>query len=119
MKTLPRFFLLVATLAAPLALSATITRNVEKTFTVQPGGNFKAQTQGGNIKIETSDRPEVHISVKQVVRASTEADARSTCHPPVCPPRRRTGDRPVGVHRSVTLPQSPCRTDFIRRVTWS
>ena len=75
MKTLPRLFLLVATLAAPLALSATITRNVEKTFIVQPGGNFKAQTQGGDIKIETSDRPEVHITVKQVVRASTEEEA--------------------------------------------
>ena len=75
MKTLPRLFLLVAALAAPLALSATITRNVEKTFTVQPGGNFKAQTQGGDIKIETSDRPEVRITVKQVVRASTEAEA--------------------------------------------
>src|SRR6478736_6091861 len=75
MKTLPRIFLFIAALAAPLALSATITRNVEKTFTVQPGGNFKAQTQGGDIKIETSDRPEVHITVKQVVRASTEAEA--------------------------------------------
>lgn len=75
MKTLPRLFLLVAALAAPLALSAKITRNVEKTFAVQPGGNFKAQTQGGDIKIETSDRPEVHITVKQVIRASTDAEA--------------------------------------------
>ena len=75
MKTLPRLFLLVAALAAPLALSAKITRNVEKTFTVQPGGNFKAQTQGGDIKVETSDRPEVHITVKQVIRAESEADS--------------------------------------------
>ena len=42
---------------------------------MQPGGNFKAQTQGGDIKIETSDRPEIHITVKQVVHASTEAEA--------------------------------------------
>lgn len=75
MKTLPRLFLLLAALAAPLALSAKITRNVEKTFTVQPGGNFKAQTQGGDITIQTSDRPEVRITVKQVIRASTEAEA--------------------------------------------
>jgi len=75
MKTLPRLFLLVAAFAAPLALSAKITRNVEKTFTVQPGGNFKAQTQGGDIKVETSDRPEVHITVKQVIRADSEAEA--------------------------------------------
>src|SRR6478735_2918775 len=75
MKTLPRIFLFIAALAAPLALSAKITRNVEQTFTVQPGGNFKALTQGGDIKIETSDRPEVHITVKQVVRADSEAEA--------------------------------------------
>src|SRR6478736_1785077 len=75
MKTLPRIFLFIAALAAPLALSATITRNVEKTFTVQPGGNFKAHTQGGDIKIETSDRPEVRIQVKQVIRADSEAEA--------------------------------------------
>ena len=75
MKTLPRLFLLLAAFAAPLALSAKITRTVEKTFTVQPGGNFKAQTQGGDITIETSDQPEVHITVKQVVRANTEAEA--------------------------------------------
>jgi len=75
MKTLPRLLLLVSVLAAPLALSAKITRTVEKTFTVQPGGNLKAATQGGDIKIETSDRPEVQISVKQVINASSEAEA--------------------------------------------
>jgi len=75
MKTLPRLFLFLAVLAAPLALSAKIIRNVEKTFTVQPGGNLKALTQGGDIKIEISDRPEVHIVVKQVVRADSESEA--------------------------------------------
>src|SRR6478736_7464528 len=75
MNSLPRLFLLVAVLAAPLALSAKITRTVEKTFAVQPGGNFKAATQGGDITIEPSDRPEVHVTVKQVVRASTEQEA--------------------------------------------
>src|SRR6478736_5789805 len=75
MKALPRLFLFAAVLAAPLALSAKITRTVEKTFAVQPGGNFKAATQGGDITIETSDRPEVHITVKQVIHASTEQEA--------------------------------------------
>ena len=75
MKSLSRLFLLLAALAAPLALSAKITRTVEKTFTVQAGGNLNAATQGGDITIMTSDRPEVHVAVKQVVRASTEKEA--------------------------------------------
>ncbi|MEJ1971012.1 MAG: DUF4097 family beta strand repeat-containing protein [Lacunisphaera sp.] len=75
MNSLPRLFLLAAVLAAPLALSAKITRTVEKTFTVQPGGNLKASTQGGDITIQTSDSPQVHIVAKEVVRASTEQEA--------------------------------------------
>jgi hypothetical protein len=62
-------------LATPLALSAKIVRTVEKTFTVQAGGNLKAATQGGDIKIETSDSPEVHIVARQDIRASTEQEA--------------------------------------------
>ncbi len=75
MKTLTRLLLLGVTLAAPLALSAKITRTVEKTFTVQAGGNLKAATQGGNITIKTSDSSEVHILVKQEIRASSEQEA--------------------------------------------
>jgi hypothetical protein len=75
MKSLTRILWLGLALATPLALPAKITRTVEKTFTVQPGGNLKATTQGGDIKIKTSDSPEVHILVKQVVRASTEQEA--------------------------------------------
>jgi len=75
MKTLTQLFLVAATLAAPLALSAKITRTVEKTFAVQPGGNFKASTQGGDITIETTDGSQVQIVAKEVIRASTEAEA--------------------------------------------
>ncbi len=75
MKTLARLLMLGVTLATPLALSAKIIRTVEKTFTVQAGGNLKAATQGGDITIQTSDRPEVHILVKQVIRASTDREA--------------------------------------------
>jgi hypothetical protein len=75
MNALSRLLLAAVTLAAPLALSAKITRTVEKTFAVQAGGTLKASTQGGDIKIETSDKPEVHILVKQDIRASSEADA--------------------------------------------
>ncbi len=75
MNSLPRLFLLAAVLAAPLALSAKITRTAEKTFTVQPGGNLKALTQGGDITIQTSDSPSVHIVAKEIIHASTEQEA--------------------------------------------
>lgn len=64
-----------AFLVSPGLLEAKITRTVEKTFSVQPGGNLKAATQGGDITIRTSDSPQVHVLVKQVIRASTEAEA--------------------------------------------
>ncbi|MES1169013.1 MAG: hypothetical protein ABUL61_07555, partial [Oleiharenicola lentus] len=75
MKSLTRLLMLGVALAAPLALSAKITRTVEKTFAVQSGGNLTAATQGGDITIKTSDSPEVHVLVKQVVHASTVREA--------------------------------------------
>jgi hypothetical protein len=75
MKTLTRLLLLAFTVATPLALSAKIVRNVDKTFVVQPGGHLKAATQGGDIVIKTSDVAEVRIRAKQVIRASTEQEA--------------------------------------------
>lgn len=75
MKSLTRLLLLAVALTTPLALFAKITRNVDKTFAVQPGGHLKAATQGGDITIRTSDSPEVRIRARQVVRASTEQEA--------------------------------------------
>ena len=60
---------------APVALHAKITRTVEKTFTVHPGGNFTARTSGGDITIQTADVAEVRISAREVIRASTDAEA--------------------------------------------
>lgn len=60
---------------SPALLEAKIVRTLEKTFAVQPGGNLKAATQGGDITIRTSDSPEVQVRVKQVIRASSEAEA--------------------------------------------
>ncbi|MES1168435.1 MAG: hypothetical protein ABUL61_04625, partial [Oleiharenicola lentus] len=75
MKPLISLLALGALLVAPAVLSAKITRTVDKTFTVQPGGNFKAVTQGGDITIRTADTPEVRIHVKQVIHASSEKEA--------------------------------------------
>lgn len=60
---------------APAALHAKIVRTVEKTFTVQPGGTFRAGTQGGDIKVTTADVAEVRVTARQVFRASSEAEA--------------------------------------------
>lgn len=75
MKSLISLLTLGALLASPVALPAKITRTVEKTFTVQPGGNFKAATQGGDIEIRTADTNEVRITAKQVIRATTDKEA--------------------------------------------
>jgi hypothetical protein len=75
MKSLTRILLLAITLATPLALFAKITRTVDRTFSVQPGGQLKAATQGGDIIIKTSDSPEVQVHVKQLIRAATEKEA--------------------------------------------
>ena len=53
MKSLPRLLLLAVALATPLALSAKITRTIEKTFTVQSGGNLKASTSGGDVTVRS------------------------------------------------------------------
>jgi hypothetical protein len=75
MKSLIPLLALGALLASPAVVSAKITRTVDKTFAVQPGGNLKAVTQGGNITIQTADTPEVHIHVKQVISAASEQEA--------------------------------------------
>jgi hypothetical protein len=75
MKSLFPLFAIGALLALSPALEAKITRTVEKTFSVQPGGRLQASTQGGDIVIHTSDQPQVQVTVRQVIRASTEAEA--------------------------------------------
>lgn len=75
MKSLLSVLALGALLASPAVLSAKITRTVEKTFTVQSGGNFKAATQGGDITIRTADVSEVRVTAKQVIKASSEQEA--------------------------------------------
>lgn len=75
MKSLISVLSVGALLLTPVLLQAKITRTVEKTFTVQPGGNLKASTQGGDITIKTADSGEVRVLVKQTVRTSSESEA--------------------------------------------
>ncbi len=58
-----------------LAAHAKITRTLEKTFAVQPGGRLIAETQGGNITISSDDANQVRIVVTQVIDANSEEAA--------------------------------------------
>lgn len=75
MKTLTCLLAMGALALAPAALHAKIVRNVEKTFTVSPGGTFRGNTQGGNIIIKTADVGTVHVTARQTIRASSDKEA--------------------------------------------
>jgi DUF4097 and DUF4098 domain-containing protein YvlB len=60
---------------APAAARAKIERTVEKSFSVQPGGMLKVETQSGDIRILTSNDTTVKVVAKQKIRASSEAEA--------------------------------------------
>ena len=75
MKTLICLLTVGALAALPARLEAKIVRTVEKTFSVQSGGNFNALTQGGDIKISTADVGEVRITARQTFRTDSEKEA--------------------------------------------
>lgn len=68
-------FALGSLLIVPLAVQAKIVRHVEKTFAVQPGGTFRALTQGGNIEITTGEVSEVRIDAKQTFQTDSDKEA--------------------------------------------
>lgn len=57
------------------AAHAKIERTIEKSFTVQPGGTFHLETQGGNIHVQPGNDPVVKITAKEKIAASSEAEA--------------------------------------------
>ncbi len=75
MKSLLCLLTVGAMLAVPAAVDAKIVRTVEKTFAVQPGGDFSGLTQGGDIKVTSGDVAEVRVVAKQTFRADTEKEA--------------------------------------------
>lgn len=75
MKSLVAAFLFGTLLSSPVLLQAKITRLVERTFAVQPGGELKVQTAGGDITILTGSGSEVKVTAKEVIDASTEEKA--------------------------------------------
>jgi len=75
MKT-SRLFFSAALLAAFVSTAhAKIERLVEKTFTVSAAGTLHVETHGGNIKVAPSNDSAVKITVRQRIRADTDAEA--------------------------------------------
>lgn len=124
MKTLICLLTLGALVAAPTTLEAKIVRTVEKTFSVQPGGTFRAFTEGGDIKVATADINEVRITARQVIRAGDNEEADELLEQLEFKLEQRGNDviaearnekrRPnwfgnwpmVGVHFTVTVPRN-------------
>jgi DUF4097 and DUF4098 domain-containing protein YvlB len=76
MKTSIRLLSVAGVLAfGAVSAHAKIHRTVEKTFAVQPGGELKVETQGGNIEIKTSAEPSVHVVAKETILAGSEQEA--------------------------------------------
>ncbi len=61
--------------AIPFSAQAKIERVVEKTFTVQPGGMLKVETQGGDVRVEIGEGNTVKVVAKEKIRAGSDADA--------------------------------------------
>jgi hypothetical protein len=75
MKLTPLLFSAISLAVLPLSAHAKIERVVEKSFSVQPGGTLTVETQGGNIRIETSDDLTVKVVAKETMRTNSEQEA--------------------------------------------
>jgi hypothetical protein len=76
MIRLPRLLAAAGLLAAFTAsLSAKVERVVEKTFLVNPGVQLRVSTSGGEIRVDPLAGNTVHITAREHIRASSEADA--------------------------------------------
>lgn len=75
MKTSSLFLAAGLLAVLPFSAQAKITRNVEKSFTVQPGGTFRAETSGGDVVVHPGPGDQVRIVAHQTMRAKTEAEA--------------------------------------------
>ena len=75
MKFTPLFFAASLLALVPHSAHAKIERVVEKSFRVQPGGSLRVETQGGNVRVETSDEPTVKVVARQIIKADSERKA--------------------------------------------
>lgn len=108
MNTLTRSLLTAAALAVTTSVAlARIDRTVEKTFAVKGAGNLRVETQGGEIRITPSNDSAVKITVKQKIKADTDAEADELLkklelvleqHGDDVVASAKYEDRPVGFH---------------------
>jgi hypothetical protein len=71
-----RLVILLSALAAlTVPASAKIERVVEKSFDVQPGAQLTVSTSGGQIRVNPVPGATVKVTVREHIRASSEADA--------------------------------------------
>jgi len=70
----PFAYLVLATVIAAPAF-ATIDRDVEKTFTVTPGGELSVETNGGAIELTRSSNSELHVTLHEHFRAGSDSEA--------------------------------------------
>lgn len=56
--------------------AATATEREEKTIPLSAGGSFRLENVNGGIRVESWDRPEVHVVAEKKARAVTEEKAR-------------------------------------------
>ncbi len=61
--------------ATPLIVDAKIERTVDKTFTVQPGGTLRVETNGGGITVVPGADNAVAVHLTERIDASTDAEA--------------------------------------------
>ncbi|MGH7681168.1 MAG: DUF4097 family beta strand repeat-containing protein [Candidatus Eiseniibacteriota bacterium] len=67
--------LLTVAAGAPQAVAAQLRQVTEKVFPLEPGGEFRINSQNGRIVVEAWDRPEVRIQITREVRASDDERA--------------------------------------------
>jgi hypothetical protein len=75
MKSILPLLTLGALLAVPAMLRAEIKRTVEKSFTVQPGGNLKVQTSGGDVQVLSGSASVVKVTALLRIHADSETKA--------------------------------------------
>lgn len=76
MTHIPRLLAAAVILAAATATaSAKVERVIEKTFLVEPGVHLRVLTSGGEIRVDPSAGNTVHVTAREHIRASSEADA--------------------------------------------
>jgi hypothetical protein len=76
MTKLPRLLAAAGILAAVTATaSAKVERVVEKTFLVNPGVHLRVSTSGGEVRVDPLAGNTVHVTAREHIRASSEADA--------------------------------------------